>query len=169
MLLAACTSKEVQPAKSTAPPPLAPLNYKQLEEKQKQSERTVGENGNLLTSSTTIAGIVMPKGLTEQSVSEHKWYFSSEASLEQLQTYFARRLLTGEVRKAGKGTVTYVRAQPLDISKKAYVTVRIGPAPGRHAKGKAQIYINETPMMPVKRPSDAEIRRQIAEKMKYAD
>ena len=154
-------------AQQATPPPLAPRDLRADQQHAKEAQQIYDDRGNLLPSTTLVAGIVLPRGMQPEYTFEHEFYFRSNATLAQLQTYFGPRLLTGQVDRAGRGVVTYVNAQPKDTTKKAYVSVRIGPAPG-NAK-QSQVLIRETPMMPVKRPSEAESRKQLETALKYAD
>lgn len=162
--LLACEEAPQQPE---APPPLAPRDYAAAQRQVVERERVFDEQGNLLPSNETVAGIVLPRGLTPEYTFEHEWYLRSQAKQEQLRAYFGPRLLTGKVERSGMGTVTYVNAQPKDSKQKRFVTVRIGPAPRN--RNESEVFISETPMMPIERPSEAESKKQILERMRYAD
>ena len=132
-----------------------------------EAQKIFDEQGRLLPSTSLVAGVRLPRGMQPEYTFEHEFYYRSDATLAQLQAYFGPRLLTGQVERGGRGTVTYVNAQPKDTTKKAYVSVRIGPAPGN--SGQSEVLIRETPMMPATRPSEAESRKQLETAMKYAD
>lgn len=160
-----CSVSENRP--SNASPPLAPRDLTADRQRAIEAQKTVDAEGRLLASDQMVAGVLLPRGMQREYAFEHEFYFRSEATLEQLQAYFGPRLLTGQVDRGGRGTVTFVNAQPKDSKEKAFVSVRIGPAPGNPKH--SEVLIREVPMMPVSRPSETETRKQIETALKYAD
>lgn len=147
--------------------PLQPVDIAARHRKAIEQRRVTDPEGRLLESDQSVAGLTLPRGLTQTHALEHAFYYRSHASIEQLQQFFGTRLLTGQVEQGGMGTVTYVEAQPRQLKKKAFITVRIGPAPG--SRDQREVYIVETPMMPVTYPSEAEARAKLDDLRRYAD
>lgn len=147
--------------------PLQPVDIAAQHRATIEKQRLTDAEGQLLESDELVAGLRLPRGLTQTHALEHTWYYHSHASIEQLQRYFGARLLTGKVERGGRGTVTYVEAQPRELKTKAFVSVRIGPAPGR--RNQREVYIVETPMMPVSYPGEAEARAKLEDLRRYAD
>lgn len=147
--------------------PLAPIDLAQKHREALEKKRLTNAQGELLPSDDSIAGLLLPRGLTRTHAFEHAWYYRTQASIEQLTQFFGTRLLTGKVERGGRGTVTYVDAQPRGLKKTAFVTVRIGPAPGGRAM--REVYVKETPMMPVAYPSEAEAQAKLLKLQRYAD
>ena len=155
------------PAETSRQRLLTPRNLTEERKQLRARARVADAEGRLLPSEQRVAGIVLPRGLREVRKRDNTWYFHSRASLEALQAYFGPRLLTGQVDLGGRGTVTFVNAQPKDDKAKRSVTVRIGPAPSSPREN--QVYISEAAFRPVNPPNAVQVQAQIQARRKYAD
>lgn len=153
--------------RSVAERRLEPRDLSAERQRLQQESRVFDAEGALLPSNNFAAGVQLPRGLHEVRSGGGAFYYNTRASLAALRAYFGPRLVTGEIKTGGRGTVTYVNATTRGDKQGHVVSVRIGPAPANPRE--SQVYIREVPRNPIKFPSEAQVKAQIEARRKYAD
>lgn len=70
-----------------------------------REEKIFGPKGELLESTTRIAGLVLPKGLTKIRETKRDHVFHIRATLTHTINYFGPRLTTGKVEQVAQGII----------------------------------------------------------------
>ena len=145
---------------------LAAEDRRQQRDDKRQAERVQDDQGALLASEQSVAGVVLPRGMVLRLAMQREWYYETRASLDALRAYFGPRLNTLEVIPGGADTVTYKGAIPRDTPGSERVDVRIGPLPNQRGKNEVNIRLAPAASPP---NSEAEARLQMEEHLRYAD
>jgi hypothetical protein len=122
--------------------------------------RLFDDKGELQPSDEVVAGLRLPRGLTLEFQKERRWVYDTTVSQERLRAYFGPRLDTGSVSPGG-GAVTYSHARARESQGEIFFDVVIGVKPGMPSHN--FVDIRQYAPVPVKWPSDEEVRRQLAE------
>jgi hypothetical protein len=125
-----------------------------------QNTRLYGDDGALEPSDELVSGLRLPRGLKLEFKLERRWIYDTTVSLERLRAYFAPRLETGGVTPGG-GALTYKHARAKESAGDIYFDVVIGGTPAK--PGHSFVDIRQYAPVPVKWPSDQEVRKAIAD------
>jgi hypothetical protein len=128
---------------------LTPSEYRQKLQEEERKRKLVDDDGELIPSDQTVAGIVMPRGLGEVRTVENRFYFtSSRVPFEALDRYFAKRLFTGQIERPSPDSVAYLGANIKGNPRAMKVSVRISRIVG--SEGNCEIFIQQAiPAPPV--------------------
>ncbi len=118
--------------------------------------------GQLLPSEDRIAGLVLPRGLTEVRKAERKRVFRSEVPIRKLLEYFGPRLFTGNVERVGTGAV-YRNATVQGVLRSS---VKLDVSILRITDELSRVAIREIPPPPRSAPSLDETRTEAREQNK---
>ncbi len=125
-----------------------------------EKTRLYDDQGALQPSDEVVAGLRLPRGLTLEFQKERRWVYDTTVSQARLRAYFGPRLDTGSVSPGG-GAVTYSHARAKESHGEIFFDVVIGAKPGMPSHN--FVDIRQYAPVPVKWPSDDEVRRQLAE------
>lgn len=125
-----------------------------------ENTRLFDEQGALLPSDELVSGLRLPRGLKLEFKLERRWVYDTTVSHERLREYFGPRLDTGGATPGG-GAVTYKHARAKESEGAIFFDVVIGAKPGM--RGHNFVDIREHAPVPVKWPSDQEVRKALAE------
>jgi hypothetical protein len=121
---------------------LTPSDHRQKLEEEERKHKLVDDDGELIPSDQTVAGILIPRGLGEVRAVENRYYFtSSRVPFEALDRYFARRLFTGQIERASPDSVAFIGATIKADPKALKVTVRISRIVG--SEGNCEVFIQQ--------------------------
>jgi len=145
---------------------LTPSDYRQKLQEEERKRKLVDDDGELIPSDQTVAGILMPRGLGEVRAVENRYYFtSSRVSFEALDRYFGKRLFTGQIERESPDSVAYIGANIKGDPKAMKVNVRISRIIG--TEGNCEVFIHQgVPAPPVK--GVAETQAKLREARKFA-
>ena len=124
------------------------------------------EEGNLLESDVRVAGIILPRGMTEEPSVEREHSYSTRVSHEKVLQYIGPRLQTGEVDRYGD-VVIYRNAVSRDARGAVVrMDVRVMPL---HMGG-TRLIITEYEPIPEEEPEDSDtLIRQFNEELRNLD
>lgn len=147
---------------------LAPPDNKREREEAARKKQIFDEDGDLIPSEQSIAGLILPRGLTPGMHFEHEWYFRSmEISAEALERYFLPRVLTGAVNHSQGGATEFVAATIKDNPSAPVVTIRILKLAG--ANSASELYIRQSVPAPLVRPKASEVEAQLKARREHAE
>lgn len=144
------------------------LRAENLEQKRAENlaaQRLADAEGNLLPSSETIAGIVLPRGYKPKYVLEREWTYDGELPFNRLEQYFLQRLNATIEHPAGMLT-RFARARPVGEPNAPPVLVEVSPVPGR--EDWSRIHIQQSPPMPEHPMSAEEIAAGLERARRFA-
>lgn len=148
------------------PEQLAPAPEPPRAEDRAATERIYGDDGELLESEVTVAGLTLPRGLETVTEEERRHVYRTGVPLHEVQSYFGVRLVTGEVDARRGGGATYIDAVPRDVRGGAVrLDVTIEPS----SAARTRVEIIEREPEPVTPPSEEESLRRLRERMERAD
>ncbi len=123
-------------------------------------------NGDVLESTSRVAGLVLPRGVELVLDEERRHVYESSIPLMKMQRYFGVRLVTGQVDSHPNGAATYVDALPRDVrGGQVRLDVTIEPS----SRSRSRIEIIERRPAPVSPPSEAESIERLRERLRRAD
>lgn len=129
-------------------------------------EPLYGEDGELLASDQSVAGLPLPRGLEVLVESGRRHVYTSAVPVARVQQYFGVRLITGEVDGRPGGGVTYHDALPRDArGSSVRLEVTIEPS----SASATRVEIVEIEPAPVTAPSEAETITRVREQLEHAD
>jgi hypothetical protein len=145
---------------------LTPSDHRQKLQEEERKRKLVDDDGELIPSDRTVAGILMPRGLGDVRAVENRYYLtSSRVSFEALDRYFAKRLFTGQIERESPDSVRYVAANIKGDPKALKVSVRISRIVG--PEDNCEVFIQQlTPPPPVM--GVAETQAKLREERKFA-
>jgi hypothetical protein len=147
---------------------LAPPDNKLEREEAARKRQIYDEDGDLIPSEDSVAGLTIPRGMTPGMRFEHEWYFSTrQVPSEALERYFSPLLLTGEINRSQQGTVEFVAAHVKANATAPRVTVRIVKLKGE--ANASEVYIRQAPPTPSHYPSEAEVEAQLKARREHAE
>lgn len=135
-------------------------------ERESAGEALYDVEGELLESSSRLAGLVLPRGLELVLDEERRHVYESPVPLTKMQRYFGVRLLTGQVDPVPGGGVTYVDALPRDV-RGGQVRLDVTIEPSSRSPSRVEIIERRPP--PVSAPPQAESLERLHEWMRRAD
>lgn len=147
---------------------LMPKVAEKREQLQKALEerRVLDDKNELLASEETVAGLLLPRGLTLVRTLEREWYYSTErASPAALERYFTKLLFNTQVERS-TASVKFVGSKLKSDATAPPVTVRIDAVSGTSLG--AALYIKQAGPAQ-RRASGAEVEAQLQARRKYAD
>lgn len=159
----ACGGGESAPElpEEVAPAPVLPAD-----DDARGRESIYGEDGEVLESTTRVAGLVLPRGVELVLDQERRHVYQSQVPLTKMQRYFGVRLVTGQVDARPGGGATYVDALPRDVrGGEVRLDVTIEPS----SAARTRVELVERPPAPVSPPSQEESLRRLRERMERAD
>lgn len=112
--------------------------------------------GQVLPSEDRIAGLVLPRGLTEVRKTERKRVFRSEVPIRKLLEYFGPKLFTGTVERVGPGAV-YRKATVQGVLRSS---IKLDVAVLEIGEGLTRVSVKEIPPPPRSAPSLDETRTE---------
>jgi hypothetical protein len=106
---------------------LRPVDRQAELRKREQSQSLYDEEGRLRASTDVVAGLRLPRGLTQRLASEHRWTYQTEVPLEKLHWYLSAHLHTTQIQRTS-GATTYVAAVPREKPQsEVRIDVTVGP------------------------------------------
>lgn len=126
--------------------------------------RVKNDDGALLPSDTKIAGVRLPRGLTQSFAREHEWYFDCSFSVEQLNQYFRSQLEVGAVHSPSNGILEYAAVSPKD-SPDHPITVSMFPVPASPGRSRVRIREPLPPMQNVYTPEQVQQQMQARQRV----
>lgn len=131
-----------------------------------QPDPLYDDEGQLLESSTRVAGLVLPRGLETVVDEERRHVYRTDVPIAKVQQYFGVRLVTGQVDTRPNGSVTYVDALPRGVrGGEVRLDVTIDPVVGSGTR----VEVRERLPAPVDPPSEEEALRMLQEQMRRAE
>lgn len=144
---------------------MPPLPEQKFNQELKKRE-LLDAHGELLPSDETVAGLLLPRGLTLQRKFENEWYFESQAApTAALDRYVSDRLTPMEVER-GTGVVTFKQALIKGNPTARALTVRISAVTGSATA--SEFYIRQAEVSR-KYVSGAEAEAQLRARRAFAD
>lgn len=124
-----------------------------------------GEDGELLPSEETVAGLVLPRGCTATLEEGRRHVYAVRAPMAKVQAYFGPRLYTTHVEERGP-TLVYLDAVPNDASGAAvHMDVFISPS----SAGGVRVEVRELPPAVATAPPEAETIERITAIIEASD
>jgi hypothetical protein len=117
------------------------LRVEDLQTKQARivaEHRVLDPQGELIPSTTQVAGITLPRGFQPKFVFEHEWHFDGALPLRKVENYFSARL-DASVQHPNTSTVEFAHATWKDAKEATSVSLTVLEIPGR--KGWTRIHI----------------------------
>jgi hypothetical protein len=146
---------------------LKPPDDKLAREEAARKRRIFDDDGDLIASDQSVAGLVLPRGLSPSMQFEHEWYFKSDRiPAAKLERFIAPHLFTGEIDRSVTA-VEYVSAHIKDNPSAPPITVRIVTLSG--AASASEIYIRQAVPAPLVRPREAEVEAQLKARREHAE
>jgi hypothetical protein len=147
---------------------LTPPDNKREREEAARKKQVFDEDGDLIPSEQSVAGLLLPRGLTPSMHFEREWYFRSmEIPAEALERYFIPRVLTGAINHSQGGATEFVAAKIKDNPSAPPVTIRIVKLSG--ANSASELYIRQSVPAPLVRPKESEVEAQLKARREHAD
>ena len=147
---------------------LTPPDNKREREEAARKKQIFDEDGDLIPSEQSVAGLLLPRGLTPGQHDEREWYFRSmEIPAEALERYFLPRLLTGGVEHSQGGATQILSAKIKDNPGALPVTIRILKLAGANAA--SELYIRQAMPSPTVRPKESEVEAQLKARREHAE
>lgn len=147
---------------------LMPPDNKREREEAARRKQIFDEDGDLIPSEQSVAGLILPRGLTPGMRFEHEWYFRSmEIPAEALERYFIPRVFTGEINRSQGGATELVAAKIKDNPSAPSVTIRIIKLSG--ANSASELYIRQSVPAPLVRPKESEVEAQLKARREHAE
>jgi hypothetical protein len=145
-----------------------PDSKRELEEQQRKLQ-VFDESGNLIPSEESVAGLLLPRGLSPGRQFEHEWYFTGlHVPAPALERYFAPRLQTNDITRSGDGAVLQFTGATIKADPKALgVTVRIVKMRGENDA--SELYIRQSLPPVTFHPSQAEVEAEMAKRRAHAE
>jgi hypothetical protein len=161
VLVSACGPPEAPelPVEIAEAPALAP-------ERASSGEPLYDSEGDVLESTSRVAGLVLPRGIELVLDEERRHIYESSIPLTKMQRYFGVRLVTGQVDSRPGGAVTYVDALPRDV-RGGQVRLDVTLEPSSRSRSRIEIVERRPP--PVSPPSEAESLERLRERLRHAD
>jgi len=131
-----------------------------------ENTRVFDDQGALKPSDELVSGLRLPRGLKLQTKLPRRWVYDTTVPHERLREYFAPRLDTGAATPGG-GALTFKHARSKESEGAIFFDVVIGAKPG--VPGHNFVDIREHAPVPVKWPTDQEVRKAIAEAARRAE
>jgi hypothetical protein len=100
--------------------------------------RVLDPQGELIPSSTQVAGITLPRGFQPKFAFEHEWHFDGALPLQKVENYFSARL-DANVQHLSTSTVEFAHATWKDAKDMSPVSLTVLGVPGR--EGWTRIHI----------------------------
>lgn len=145
---------------------LTPSDYRQKLQEEEGKRQLVDDDGELIPSDQTVAGLLMPRGLGDVRAVENRYYFtSSRVSFEALDRYFAKRLFTGRIERESPDSVAYIGANIKADPKALKVNVRISRIVG--SENSCEVFIQQS-IIPPPVKGVAETQARLREEDKFA-
>jgi hypothetical protein len=157
-----------------SPPPVAEIpteiEVPPLPEPEALREETrlpmYGEDGALLPSDVSVAGLVLPRGAELVVQTERNHVYRTTAPLTKVLSYLGPRLVTGAVERSAGGGATYVDAVPREArGAQVHIDVAIRPS----SMGGTRIEITERAPAMANPPPESESLRRLREWSAQAD
>jgi hypothetical protein len=162
LALAGCGGDEEE----SLPEVVAPVPEVEAPEAPDLPEPLYGEDGALLESDVTVAGLVLPRGLEPVLEEERRHVYRSDVPLPRVLQYFGVRLVTGQVDALSGGGATYRDAVPRDVRGGA---VHLDVTIEGSSVARTRIEILELAPAPTTPPSEAEMVRRLEQRMREED
>lgn len=124
-----------------------------------------GEDGELLASEESVAGLVLPRGCTATLEEGRRHVYAVRAPMARVQAYFGPRLYTTHVEERGP-TLVYLDAVPNDAAGAAvHMDVFISPS----SAGGVRVEVRELPPEVATAPPEAETIERITAIIEASD
>ena len=125
--------------------------------------RYTDDQGNLLPSDTTVAGVVLPRGFKSKFTFKYEWYYDGEQPLDKLEQYLVKTVTGSTVTRPDKYSVAFTRDK---TPERVGIVVTIYPVPGRSDWSRMHIVSSRPP--PDHYATAAEIQEELERRAKYA-
>jgi hypothetical protein len=158
-VIAACSCKGRDEKEVVRRNLLRAQNLAQQRDERIAAQRITDPDGDLLPSTTTIAGVVMPRGFNPKFTLDHEWFYDGEYSFKRVLKYFEQRL-DAVIDRPDSSSVVFQGAKTKGVSDMKPVRVKIFPVPGR--VDWTRIQINAPKPLPDHFPTAEEIQKQLA-------
>jgi hypothetical protein len=129
--------------------------------------RIMDAEGNLLPSTTRVAGVLLPRGVSVVSAYEYDWYCEGKVPLRKLDAYLRAHLVIGEEGRTATGRVELFQAKPTDLPDAKGVYVSFYEKAGR--SDMVRMYIRTPRPVPDHFPTPAEVQAQMEARANHAD
>ncbi|HEX2675146.1 MAG TPA: hypothetical protein VHM19_00865 [Polyangiales bacterium] len=146
---------------------LKPVDLHDKERELYEKMRLYDDQGNLLASDVKVAGMNLPRGMTQTFVLEREWYFDGPIPPNKVDAYLHAHLEIGQISWPSNNTVEYAMSKVKDTPDSPPVLVRLFPSPGRG--GSVRLYIRQAAPAPTHWPSEAEVQAQMALRQQHSE